>query len=47
MQWVVHNIWRFSGKSIIIKGQTQEERCRDFLKQLSDLGTADVEGMRL
>lgn len=42
MQWVAHNIWRFSGKRIIIKGKTQEERCWDFLRKLSDLGIVDM-----
>lgn len=40
MQWVAYNIWRFIGKRLIIKGETQEERCRDFLRKLSDLGIA-------
>lgn len=43
MGWVAKNLWRFAGKSLAIKGETEEERCRNFLKQLSVLGIAQVE----
>jgi len=43
MGWVAKNLWRFAGKSLALKGETEEEQCRDFLKQLSVLGIFQVE----
>lgn len=43
MLWVANNIWRYSRKKISIEGQTEEERCMDFIKKLSDLGIAQME----
>lgn len=43
MQRVAKRIWRFGGESLIIKEDTEEERCRDFIRQLSGLGIAQVE----
>jgi len=40
---VASRVWRFAGKRVSIKGDTTDERFRDFLEQLADLGIAEIE----
>ncbi len=44
MQRVARRVQRFGGEELVIKGATEEERCRDFLRQLANLGIAEIEG---
>lgn len=44
MQMVAERVWKFGGKSLIIQGDTQEERCRDFINGLERLDLVRIEG---